>query len=169
MIAFTGITVSFVMISPEIITLMTASDYWGAVNIVPVLAIGGYCVFLYSFPVNYEFYLRKTGSIAAGTASAALLNIVINLQLIPRLGAFGAALGTSFAYILLFIFHFSIARYVYDNRSYPFWRYIIGLLVVIGISGLYYLCLDLVWVRIAIAIVSSCVVIRNVLVKRTIF
>lgn len=169
MIVFTGITACFVMVSPEIIKLMTSEEYWGAVELIPILSIGCYCVFLYSFPVNYEFYLKKTGSIAIGTAAAATFNIVINLRLIPLLGAMGAAIGTSAAYILLFLFHFLIARYLYQDRNYPFWKYLIGLVTVLVVCGLYYLLLPLVAVRIVFACLSLTIVVRNVLVKRTIF
>ena len=57
--------------------------------------------------------------IAAGTLFAALINILFNSILIPRLGMLGAAIGTLIAYIALFTVHLLIAKY-YIKETFVF-------------------------------------------------
>lgn len=107
---FTVISIIFLMISPEIIKIIAPSKYWKGFNLFPLILLGNYFVFLYSFSVNYEFYSKKTKYIALATTSAALINILLNLYFIPKYGSFGAALTTLIAYFFMFIFHEIITR-----------------------------------------------------------
>ena len=61
-------------------------------------------MFLYSFPVNYEFYHKKSIHIAIGTSAAAVMNCILNYVLIPVMGMAGAAVATLIAYVMLWIF-----------------------------------------------------------------
>ncbi|MCI8469269.1 MAG: oligosaccharide flippase family protein [Eggerthellaceae bacterium] len=150
---FTVGSLAFMLLSPEVLKLMSPESYWTATSLLPPLIVGQYCVFLYSFPVNYEFFKMKTGSIALGTLLAAALNIVLTLMLIPVFGMMGAAFATMVAYLFLFLFHFSIARFWLGDRNYPS-RYLFGGLavVVLAAAGCYALG-SLLAVRWAIGVV----------------
>jgi O-antigen/teichoic acid export membrane protein len=106
------IVIVFLFWAPEVIKLFVPSPFWEAIGLLPYFVMSAYFVFLYSFPVNFEFYNKKTYSIAIGTVSAALVNIGLNYLLIPILGMTGAALATLIAHIVLFLFHDCIARYL---------------------------------------------------------
>lgn len=144
---FTAGTVSFAMVSPEILKLMATEAYWGSLAILPLLVIGQYCIFLYSFPVNYEFFKMRTKSIALGTLLAAAINLILSLLLIPPYGMWGAALATLIAYLCLFVFHFCVARFLLGDRNYAAWKFVAGLVIVIGVSLLYYPLADMSTVR----------------------
>ncbi|SCJ79980.1 Polysaccharide biosynthesis protein [Anaerotruncus sp. 2789STDY5834896] len=116
---FTGLTIGFLLVSQEVIKLLAPSAYWGATSLIPVMVFSIFIVFLYSFPVNFQFYYRNTKMIAAGTLFAALINILFNSILIPRLGMLGAAIGTLIAYIALFTVHLLIAKY-YIKETFVF-------------------------------------------------
>ncbi len=117
---FTIITVGFILLSREVFHLYAAKgDFWDGTDYIPLLALGYFFVFLYSFPVNFEFYNKKTKIIAIGTIAAAICNIVMNYVLISLVGAFGAVIATSISYSLLFIFHLICANRVQEMK-FPF-------------------------------------------------
>lgn len=134
---FTVISIGFIYLSPEVIKIFASSDFWGGIDLVPILVVGMYFVFLYSFPVNFQFYHLKTKSIALGTVSAAALNIVLNYILIPRFSMAGAAYATLISYIMLFVFHHLVARFVvkkpYHYSFVMFIKYILALIIFIAI------------------------------------
>lgn len=107
---FTVISIVFLMVSPEVIKIISPPKYWKGFNFFPLILLGNYFVFLYSFSVNYEFYSKKTKYIALATTSAALMNILLNLIFIPKYGSLGAALTTLIAYFFMFVFHETITR-----------------------------------------------------------
>lgn len=127
---FTLGSCAFALLSPEILKILSTEAYWEATRLLPPLVLGQYCVFLYSFPVNYEFYRMKTRSIAVGTVGAALLNVALCAALVPAFGMDGAACATAVAYLCLFAFHFAIARFLLGDRNYPARWFAAGLAVV---------------------------------------
>lgn len=129
---------AFALMAPEVLKILSTEEYWGAVSLLPPLVVGQYCVFLYSFPVNYEFYAMRTRSVAVGTALAALLDFALAVALVPALGMMGAALATMFAYLALFLFHFLIARYAMGDRNYPARAFAAGLAAVLAACALCY-------------------------------
>lgn len=138
---------AFCLVSPEILMFMSTPAYWVGVDLLPLLVVGQYCVFLYSFPVNYEFFKMKTGSIAVGTLFAAVLNIALTLVLIPPLGIMGAALSTMIAYLALFLFHFFMARYRLGDRNYPARFLFAGLIAIVLVAICCYATMDIPVIR----------------------
>lgn len=167
--SFTLGTVAFVLIAPEILKLMSTEAYWGAIYLLPLLTVGQYCVFLYSFPVNYEFYSMKTRSIAVGTVLAAALNIALTLALVPGFGMMGAAFSTMAAYLALFVFHFCIARFLLGDRNYPARYYAVGLAFVLLASLACYPLADLAVARWAVALLALACVGLRIYKTRSIF
>lgn len=166
---FTLGTIAFAMVAPEILKLMSTEAYWGSLSILPPLIVGQYCVFLYSFPVNYELYMMRTRTIAVGTIVAAVLNLVLSVTLIPAWGMWGAALATLVAYFFLFFFHFCIARFMLGDRNYSAWKFGVGLIAVICAAALYYPLADMAVIRWALGIVFLAVVVFKIARTRQIF
>ncbi len=147
-----ALTLGFILISPEFVRLMGSKDFSYGAYLTPVIAAGCFFMYLYSFAVNYEFYHRKTVFISIGTLFAALLNILLNFLMIPRIGSMGAAVATLISYILLFIFHYCIAAFIIKGFMIPFRRLMISGLMVLVALGLFYLCFDLWPIRWAAAL-----------------
>lgn len=101
---FTILKVGFVMLQPEVVKLCTSKDFWGSIDLIPLMAFSAFMVFAYSFPVNFELYNKKIKAIAAGTSGVAIFNIILKLFMIPRWGLYGSAIATSLSYVLLFVF-----------------------------------------------------------------
>jgi O-antigen/teichoic acid export membrane protein len=88
--------------------------YHSATPIIPIIALsivfyGAYTVFTVGTGIR-----RKTWYIAIAMTVAALLNVIINIILIPLYGSMGAALATLIAYVFL-----TIMMYIVNRRIYP--------------------------------------------------
>ena len=107
--------------SRELVTLLAAEPYRQAYQVVTLVALGLLFGGFYYVVVNPLFWLHKTPLIAAATLTSGLLNVVLNLLLIPRLQMMGAAVATALSnlYCLCFIALFSLrlfpVRYEYKR------------------------------------------------------
>lgn len=117
---FTVLSSGFVLLATEVYHLYADKSFWEGTILIPILAIGYYMVFLYSFPVNYEFFYKKNKFIAITTVAAALCNIVLNYFFIIYMGPLGAALATAIAHTFQFLFHYICARFVIKEGEFPF-------------------------------------------------
>lgn len=140
---YTLISVAFIMLSFDVFKFMAPPDYYSGMKIIPLFVLSNFFGFLYLFPVNFEFYKRKTTLIPIATITAALINIGINWLLIPNYGILGAAIGTLIAHILLYLFHEIMARKIgsseYEYRkSSMFLAPIFVMLVVCALMFFFY-------------------------------
>lgn len=131
------LTVMFFLAAPEVLKLFSAKSFWAAQNVVIPLGLALFFSFLYYFPSGVEYYHKKTIFIAIGTVSAAAINILLNLWLIPLYGYEIAAFTTLISYILYFCFHLAIVwhiehRFVFDIKAI--------LLYILGVSVTAFLC-----------------------------
>lgn len=155
---FSIIIVSLVFVSPEIVKIMSTKEYWGAIEVVPIVMASYYFVFLYSFASNIEFYFKKTKWIALGTLLSGVINIVLNMIFIPRYGIIAAAWTTMFSYICLFIYHYSISLYITKVRIFNVRYFIFGAVFVYALCGIYYFIRDYWILRYALVIIGVVVV-----------
>lgn len=109
---FTVVTIGFMLMAREVGLFMGGAEYSSGVSLIPIITISVYFTFMYQFAVNYELYLLKTRIVAYGTIGTAILNIVFNYVLIKLYGMYGAAIATSISYLLLFIYHYFVAKYL---------------------------------------------------------
>ncbi len=166
---FTLGTSAFTLMAPEILKLLSPEPYWDAMHYLPLLTFGQYCIFLYSFPVNYAFFRMKTRFIAVGSLGAAVLNVTLCVLLIPPLGIYGAAISTAVAYLALFVFHFSIAHFVLRNRHYPVRWFVAGLISICFLCLLCYPLLAAPIARWGIGVLFLSVALRRVIRTRSVF
>ena len=169
MLLFTLGCCAFMLMVPGVLKVLSTEEYGGAVALLPPLVAGQYCVFLYSFPVNYEFYAMRTRSVAIGTALAALLDLVLSVARVPTLGMMGAAMATMCSYLALFIFHFLIARYALGDRNYPARAFAVGLAAVLVACAASYPLDGLPVIRWAVGLVLLAVAFGRVVENRAIF
>jgi len=98
------------LFSREIVALLTAAEYREAYRVVPLVALSFLFVGLYYVVVNPLFWLGKTHIVATGTLTSGILNVALNLALIPHMQMMGSALATALTslYCFLFIAFFSL-------------------------------------------------------------
>lgn len=166
---FTLGSIAFAFITPEILKFLSTESYWEATRLLPPLTFGQYCVFLYSFPVNFEFYKMRTRSIAFGTVGAAILNVALCLLLVPVFGMDGAAIATAIAYAGLFLFHFLVARLALGDRNYPVRLFVLGFLAVGITCELCYPLADEALLRWTLGLTCLVFAIARIIKNRSIF
>lgn len=108
------LVVSLSMFGFEIIRVLARNpDYWPAINVVPIVALGIFIGMVKDTTGIGLIITRKTHQMAFITASMSVLNLLLDLLLIPRMQVFGAAIAnllTQFAF-LLFIYRASQRAY----------------------------------------------------------
>ncbi len=163
---FTALTVMFILGSPDILRLFSPKEYWSGVALLPIIIAGYYFVFLYTFPANYQFYIKQTKFIAIGTITAAIINILINWLFISKYGMYAAAASTLCAYIVLFFMHFALVKIKYKHTDYPFKFNLIGIGAVALASLITYVSINNLFVRWVIIFiilgVAGYLVIKNI-------
>lgn len=143
----TFLSVGFILVSPDLVRILAAPEYQSGIYMIPLIAAGCYFQFLYTFPVAYESYKQKTLYIAIGTVAAAALNIGLNYYMIPLYGGMAAAFDTLVSYLMLFLFHYIIAKYIIKGFELKFVHLLVPALYVAAATSLAYLCIDLWPVR----------------------
>lgn len=101
--------------APELVKLLGDREYWDSMYSVIPIVVGGYFMFLCTLPSYVEYYHAKTKFIAAGTGTAALVNVVLNFVCIQKFGWLAAAYTTLVTYFLYFIFHYIMAWRIQRN------------------------------------------------------
>lgn len=167
---FTLLSMGFMLLAPDVIKLFAGEDYWLGISLIPIFVVANYMMFLYSFPVNYEFYHKKTIHIASGTSGAAVINCVLNYLLIPVMGMAGAAYATLIAYALLWIFHHMISKYVIkENYHYRIRQFIPGLIAVLMVAIMVMFIEKYVMIRWGMAMIVGIVLLRHFVKTKAIF
>ena len=158
------------MAMPEVAKLFGDEPFWPSIELIPVLVLGYYFVFLYSFPVNFEFYHQRTRTIAIGTCLTAGTNIALNYVLIPLWGMTGAAVATLLSYAALWLFHLILAR-VSIKSEYHFKekRFYLYLLFTVMGTALFYVIEDMWYIRWFLFLVLAAAVLYRLKKQRSIF
>ena len=167
---FTVLTCGFVLLSKEFSYWFSGEEYSSGVKIIPILVLAVYFIFTYQFPVNFEFYNKKTKIIAIGTVISGLANICLNYIMIPRWGMYGAALATVFSYAILSIAHYIIAYRIKEILfRVPIRKIVTGVIVVLITSGIFYVLEDKLLIRWGIACVIGFYEIIRILKRKSIW
>jgi len=117
----TAIAIAYTLVAPDLLLLLANRRFHAAVSVVPVVAGGYYFFALYMVVSTPIFHRKKTMWAPIISGSAALLNVGVNLALIPRYGMFGAAWATLVAYFFMFLLARLLAARLspgtYETRS----------------------------------------------------
>jgi len=99
----------------EIIKLLSRNpEFWDSWKIIPILSFAVVFSMMKDNAVYCLQIVKRTKMIAGITMFVMLLNIALNILLVPMMGSVGAALSTLFAQIIFFA-----AMLYFSNRYYP--------------------------------------------------
>jgi len=134
---FTILACGFILLTPEVFHVYASRDYWSGTMVIPLFVTSYYLNFLCTFPVNFEYYHKKTKVVAAVTISSSLLNVALNYVLIQMVGMAGAALATVISHGLQLLLHYGYCRKL-GKENYPFpvgiWaKYTAGFVLVLAV------------------------------------
>ena len=133
---FTVLSVGFILLSKEVFQVYVDSRFWDATMLIPVFVTSYYLNFLCTFPVNFEYYHKKTKFVALVTIVSAVVNICLNYLLIRQIGMAGAAVATMCSHCLQLAMHYVYTRYFLGKTGYPFpvgmWgKYAVGYVLIL--------------------------------------
>lgn len=139
--AFLYISVGAMLAAPEILYIMGGKQYMETVSVIPPIAMGCACQFVYTMFVNVEQFKKKTAGMAIASVTAAAINYGLNFWFIPLYGYVAAAYTTLLGYVWLVASHMFLVyklgyKDVYDYRFTSFSLFVMGLLT-LGVSLLY--------------------------------
>ena len=157
LLALVGILTVMVMVfAPEILAVFAGPEYSDATDIIPPLSASVFFIFFYSMMSNLEYFYKKTRMVAVASVVAAVLNIALNLILIPIYGYKAAAWTTLISYMILAFMHwvFSalICRSEMGGQIYSPRYLVISIFVIIVITICMNIIYDYVLVRYSILI-----------------
>lgn len=130
---------------PEIIAILGGDKYKNASYCAIPIVVGGFFSCIYNVPCLVEYYYEKTKLIAVSTASAAIINILLNALFIPKYGYVAAAYTTLFTYSIYFLAHYIMAIKIEKKNLFSN-----GLIVACAMTLLVYMFLSLFFMKIFI-------------------
>lgn len=92
-----------IALARPIFAVLVHSNFAPGVDVIPYVASGLFLYGLTTLGYTGLAYAKKTGQLAVIYILAALLNLALNLWLVPRSGFMGAALATTVAYAALLV------------------------------------------------------------------
>ena len=121
-VLFLLFAVGVMLAAPEILFILGGRSYMEALYVMPPVAMGCVCQFLYVLFVNVEQFSKKTTGMALASMSAALLNYLLNAVFIRRFGYMAAAYTTLAGYLWLLLAHMYLVHRLGfgDIYDYPF-------------------------------------------------
>ena len=117
---FTILACGFILLAPEVYHVYARQDFWVSTGIIPLFVASYYINFLCTFPVNFEYYHKKTKVVAIVTIGSSLVNVGLNYLLIKAIGMPGAAVATVISHGLQLILHHVYTSRYLGKGSYPF-------------------------------------------------
>ncbi len=124
-------TFALSLVGMIVLNLFFPPSYQSAAFIIPIIALSTMFFGVYNIFTTGISVKRKTWFAVVFTTVAALVNVGLNLILIPQYGAIGAALSTLFAYAIL-----ALIAYIVNQRIYPIpyeiSTFIVALIIGIG-------------------------------------
>lgn len=172
MMLYTGLFMAFALVVPEVTKIMGGKTYFGSEKLVLLLLLGIYAIFMYSFPVNFKSYQKRTVSIALGTLAASVINVVVCLVLTPKLSYWGTSIAVVVAYLSLFLIHQFTVRSKKKDCSlyiYGFKFFAVGFLFAAIACGLSYILLDQLIIRWVIALAIGFTLLGKIIKQKSIF
>jgi O-antigen/teichoic acid export membrane protein len=116
-----SITIFATLFSSEFIILLTNTEYHKALSVTPFVMISSFFTGLYYFAVTPLFFYKKTNIIPLITFLSFILNLLLNLLLIPIYGMYGAVFSTIISHVFLtVVFYFTGRRLFNPNYDLRF-------------------------------------------------
>lgn len=93
MVLTAAVAATLSLLSPEIVHLLAPPSYGLAAAVIPLLLVAGHVQFIQSIMLNLEFKNKRVYFITIASLLAAIINVGLNLALVPRLGVQAAAMA----------------------------------------------------------------------------
>ena len=112
-----AITLMAALLSPDIIRILGTDDYYLAMYVIPIVALGVYFTYCYDMFCTVEFYYGATKFVMLASLIGAVSNIIMNAVFIPMYGFIAAAYTTLASYMLFMLMHYFFMRIVMKREN----------------------------------------------------
>lgn len=109
-----GICTTVALFGKEIIHIMTSSEYHSSYLLLPPMMFSQLAYALYTFTGYGIAFKKKPQYYFYSVTAGAVVNVILNVLLLPEMGAVGAALTTLIGTVLMLGI-----SYYYSNKLYP--------------------------------------------------
>lgn len=106
-----------IALTPEIIGILAAPEYYEAIWVVPPVAISILILFYSQLFINVQFYYEEKMMLVWASIGAAVLNVVLNALMIPTFGYVAAGYTTLMSYVV-----FAVANYIAVRHVMKKWK-----------------------------------------------
>ena len=113
---FSYVAVSMTVFAPELLRIFTVKEYYAAAYAICPLALGLVAYGLTQITMLGINLVFKTQYISHCSWLAAIVNVALNLLLIPKYGMIGASIATMISYILLTVSYGFISQRLYPIK-----------------------------------------------------
>lgn len=153
-----ALLLGIVIIAPEIILIMGGQAYYEAIWIVPPVAATVLLTFYTQLFINIEFYFEEKNYLVAGSILSALVNIILNFLLIPKVGYIVAGYTTLISYLIFCLMNYFCMKKacqknnidLHKARLYDY-KFLIALFVFFAVtSGISMVLYNFLFIRYAI-------------------
>lgn len=107
------ITLMPIAMAPELVAIMGPQDYAPAMWGVPPVAVASFLSFFCTLFSSIEFYFEKTKFVMVASCVSAIINVLLNLLLMPIFGYLAAAYTTVICYVILTLAHYGFMQLAY--------------------------------------------------------
>ena len=110
---FSTISLLIISILPLVYTIIIGNDYFESYKYIPILLYANSWNVMIGLIGGIYIAKKKTKEIAATTIISAIINIVINILLIKRIGLFAACVSTLLSYFIISLYrYFDCQKYI---------------------------------------------------------
>ena len=118
--------------------LLNNPEYWAGIDFIPWIILAYFCYGIYMIFTPGFYIEKKSQYMIVFTGTGALLNILLNLWLLPRVGVWGAVVATVVAYVMMAISIYMVAQKIYPIPTSA--KKFLTVFLLIGIFyGFYYI------------------------------
>lgn len=106
-----------IWLAPELIYFFGGAGYAEAIWVVPPVALSVLLLFYAQMFINVEFYFEEKKKLVGASIAAALINIVLNLLLIPVFDYYAAGYTTLFSYFVFAASNYHAMKKVLKEKN----------------------------------------------------
>jgi len=118
-------------LAKPLLSIFTTQDFLSGWLVIPIIALSGLLAGIFQIFVNTLLIVKKTKVPTYINFAAAILNVLINLLLIPLIGIVGAAISTLLAYFFVAVLctHLSLKYFKHEFYYHDIAKSILSSLV----------------------------------------
>lgn len=144
LIAVATVNLLLISFAPEAVAVFAPQEYLEAIWVIPPISISVFFNFSYVLYAEFEFYFEKTRYLSLATLVGAMLNVGLNLLLIPIFGYLSAGYVTFVCYVVFALLHYAAMSRISRRQfgAVPYSSKVVGgISLAFTAAGLFYLAL----------------------------